>query len=110
MAAGGFLPVADARPPVTLLDDLSGHEFEDAVAALFRAHGYENVAVADRVADEGRDVTMRDDDVAYVVECKHTATVSRPVVQKTHSAVATYDHDGPRRGMVATSGRVAALP
>jgi restriction endonuclease Mrr len=108
MAAGGFFPVADARLPVTLLDDLSGHEFEDAVAALFRAHGYEDVAVADRVADEGRDVTMRDGDVAYVVECKHTATVSRPVVQKTHSAAATYDHDGPRRGMVATSGRFTA--
>ena len=93
---------------MTLLDDLSGHEFEDAVAALFRAHGYEDVAVADRVADEGRDVTMRDGDVAHVVECKHTATVSRPVVQKTHSAAATYDHDGPRRGMVVTSGRFTA--
>jgi len=93
---------------VTLLDELSGHEFEDAVAALFRAHGYEDVAVADRVADEGRDVTMRDGDVAHVVECKHTETVSRPVVQKTHSAAATYDHDGPRRGMVVTSGRFTA--
>ncbi len=90
---------------MTLLDELSGFEFEEAVASLFRAHGYEDVAVADRIADEGRDVTMRDGDVAYVVECKHTDVVSRPVVQKTHSAVATYDHDGPTRGMVVTSGR-----
>lgn len=32
-----------------------------------------------------------------VVECKHSDVVSRPVVQKLHSAVATYDFDGPKR-------------
>lgn len=90
---------------MTLLDDLSGYEFEDAVASLFRAVGYEDVRVATRVADEGRDITMYDGDTAYVIECKHTDTVSRPVVQKLHSAIATYDHDGPKRGMVVTSGR-----
>jgi restriction endonuclease Mrr len=90
---------------VTLLDDLSGFEFEDAVASLFRAHGYEDVQTAVRIADEGRDVTMRDGETAVVVECKHTDTVSRPVVQKLHSAVATYEYDGPKRGMVVTSGR-----
>jgi restriction endonuclease Mrr len=92
-------------PVVTLLDELSGYEFEDAVASLFRAHGYDDVQVATRVADEGRDITMYDGDTAYVVECKHTGAVSRPVVQKLHSAVATFDHDGPKRGMVVTSGR-----
>jgi restriction endonuclease Mrr len=89
----------------TVLDDLSGYEFEDAVASLFRELGYDDVTVASRVADEGRDVTMDDGETAYVVECKHTGTVSRPVVQKLHSAVATYDHPGPKRGMVVTSGR-----
>ncbi|CAI48209.1 homolog to restriction system mrr [Natronomonas pharaonis DSM 2160] len=89
----------------TLLDDLSGYEFEDAVASLFRALDYEDVSVATRVADEGRDITMYDGETAYVVECKHTDTVSRPVVQKLHSAVATYSHDGPKHGMVVTSGR-----
>ena len=88
-----------------LLDELSGYEFEDATASLFRALGYGDVAVATRVADEGRDITMTDGETAYVVECKHTDTVSRPVVQKLHSAVATYDHPGPKRGMVVTSGR-----
>jgi restriction endonuclease Mrr len=92
-------------PVVTLLDDLSGFEFEDAVVSLFRAHGYGNVQAGTRVADEGRDITMYDGDTAYVVECKHTDTVSRPVVQKLHSAIATFDHDGPKRGMVVTSGR-----
>ncbi len=89
----------------TLLDSLSGYAFEDTVASLFRAHGYEDVAVATRVADEGRDITMSEGGTAYVVECKHTDTVSRPVVQKLHSAVATYDHAGEKRGMVVTSGR-----
>jgi len=39
------------------------------------------------------------------VECKHTGTVGRPVVQKLHSAIATFDFDGPKRGMVVTTGR-----
>jgi len=32
-------------------------------------------------------------------------TVGRPVVQKLHSAIATFDFDGPKRGMVVTTGR-----
>jgi restriction endonuclease Mrr len=42
---------------------------------------------------------------AIVVECKHTGTVGRPVVQKLHSAIATFEFDGPKRGMVVTTGR-----
>jgi len=94
---------------MTVLDDLSGFEFEDVMADVFRNLGYENVRMADRVADLGRDITMEEqvggERRAVVVECKHTDTVGRPVVQKLHSAVATYDYDGPKRGIVATTGR-----
>ena len=94
----------------TLLDDLSGFEFEELMVDVFRHQGYRDVRQAVRTADEGRDVTMVDDrgsgePVGVVVECKHTATVGRPVVQKLHSAVTTHDYDGPVRGMVATTGR-----
>ena len=94
----------------TLLDELSGFEFEELMVAVFRHQGYADVRQAVRTADEGRDVTMVDDSgpgepVGVVVECKHTDTVGRPVVQKLHSAVGTYDYDGPVRGMVATTGR-----
>jgi restriction endonuclease Mrr len=93
----------------TVLDELSGFEFEDVMEDVFRNLGYENVRQAERVADEGRDILMAEqvDGMrrAVVVECKHTGTVGRPVVQKLHSAVATFDHDGPKRGMVATTGR-----
>jgi len=97
----------------TLLDDLTGLEFEEVMVAVFRHQGYRDVRQAVRTADEGRDVTMIDDSgpgepVGVVVECKHTATVGRPVVQKLHSAVKTYDYDGPCRGMVATTGRFTA--
>ncbi|MEY7848835.1 restriction endonuclease [Natrarchaeobius sp. A-rgal3] len=94
---------------MALLDELSGYEFEDLMVDVFRHLGYENVRQSARTADEGRDVLMEEvvDDRrrAVVVECKHTDAVGRPVVQKLHSAVATYDYDGPRRGMVATTGR-----
>ena len=94
----------------TVLDELSGFEFEEVMVDVFRHQGYRDVRQAVRTADEGRDVTMVDDSgpgepVGVVVECKHTTTVGRPVVQKLHSAAKTYDYDGPRRGMVATTGR-----
>ncbi|GGM66349.1 restriction endonuclease Mrr [Halarchaeum rubridurum] len=92
-----------------VLDELSGFEFEDVMEDVFRNLGYENVHQAARTADEGRDVLMEEvvdgERRGIVVECKHTDSVGRPVVQKLHSAVATYDFDGPTRGIVATTGR-----
>ncbi|ELZ48854.1 Mrr restriction system protein-like protein [Halorubrum coriense DSM 10284] len=92
-----------------VLDDLSGFEFEDVMEDVFRNLGYENVRQAERTADEGRDILMEEvvDGTrrGVVVECKHTGTVGRPVVQKLHSAIATFEFDGPKRGMVATTGR-----
>ncbi len=98
----------DARE-MTVLDELSGFEFEDVMQDVFRNLGYENVRQAPRVADEGRDIIMEEQVDSkkrmVVVECKHTDTVGRPVVQKLHSAAMTVDYDGPTRGMVATTGR-----
>jgi restriction endonuclease Mrr len=92
-----------------VLDDLSGFEFEDLMEDVFRNLGYENVRQASRTADEGRDVLMEEvvDGTrrAVIVECKHTDTVGRPVVQKLHSATATFDFDGPKRGIAVTTGR-----
>ena len=80
-------------------------EIED----VFRNLGYENVRQAARTADEGRDVltegVVNGTRRAIVVECKHTEAVGRPVVQKLHSAISTFDFDGPKRGMVVTTGR-----
>ena len=94
---------------MSVLDDLSGFEFEDVMEDVFRNLGYENVRQAERTADEGRDILMEEvvDGTRHgvVVECKHTGTVGRPVVQKLHSAIATFEFDGPKRGMVATTGR-----
>jgi len=94
---------------MAVLDDLSGFEFEDVMEDVFRNLGYENVRQAEKTADEGRDVIMEEvvDGTrrAIIVECKHTGTVGRPVVQKLHSAIATFDFDGPKRGMVVTTGR-----
>ncbi|WP_277554084.1 restriction endonuclease [Halobaculum limi] len=94
---------------MAVLDDLSGFEFEDLIEDVFRNLGYENVHQASKTADEGRDVLMEEvvDGTrrGVVVECKHTDSVGRPVVQKLHSAVATYDFAGSKRGIVITTGR-----
>ncbi|WP_423746644.1 restriction endonuclease [Haladaptatus sp. SPP-AMP-3] len=94
---------------MAVLDDLSGFEFEDVMEDVFRNLGYENVRQAVKTADEGRDILMEEvvDGTrrGIVVECKHTGTVGRPVIQKLHSAIATFEYDGPKRGMVVTTGR-----
>ncbi|MEZ3145615.1 restriction endonuclease [Halobaculum sp. MBLA0143] len=94
---------------MAVLDDLSGFEFEDLMEDVLRNLGYENVRQASKTADEGRDVLMEEvvDGTrrGVVVECKHTGTVGRPVVQKLHSAVATAEFADPKRGIVVTTGR-----
>jgi restriction endonuclease Mrr len=91
---------------MTLLDDLSGYEFEEKMVRVFEKVGYRNVRQLPRAGDKGRDIVMEESDgTAVVVECKHTATVGRPVVQKLHSAASTYDHDDEKKGMVVTTGR-----
>lgn len=93
----------------SVLDNLNGYQFEELMVDVFRKLGYENPRVHKQGADEGRDIVMEEvvDERrrGVVVECKHQATVSRPVVQKLHSAVSTYAYDGPKRGIVVTTGR-----
>lgn len=92
---------------MAVLDNLSGFEFEDLIEDVFRNLSHENVHQAARTADGGRDVLMENvvdrTRRTFVVKCKHTRTVGRPVVQELHSAVTMFDFDGPRRGMVVTT-------
>ena len=94
---------------MAVLDDLSGFEFEDVMEDVFRNLGFENVRQGKKTADKGRDILMEEviDGTrrGVVVECKHTGAVGRPVIQKLHSAIATFNFDGPKRGMVVTTGR-----
>ncbi|MFC4358945.1 restriction endonuclease [Halobium salinum] len=93
---------------MTILDDLSGFEFEDVMEDVFRKLGYQNVRQSEKTGDEGRDILMEERvdgrQRGIVVECKHQDRVGRPVVQKLHSAITTYDFDGPKRGMIVTTG------
>lgn len=95
---------------MTLLDDLSGLEFETKMTTAFEKYdGYHNVRQTPKTGDEGRDILMRETinghERAVVVECKHKDQVGRPTVQKLHSAILSYEYSGPIRGMLVTSGR-----
>jgi restriction endonuclease Mrr len=98
---------------MTLLDDLSGLEFETTMTTVFEKYNdYHNVRQTPKTGDEGRDILMRETvnghERAVVVECKHKDQVGRPVVQKLHSAILSHDYSGPARGMLVTSGRFSA--
>lgn len=97
---------------MTILDDLSGLQFEALMVDVFRNYGYENVQQTPKTGDEGRDILMSESINGYrhdiVVECKHMDQVGREIVQKLHSAVITYENTGPTRGMVVTTGTFTA--
>ena len=93
----GHQPEASAPKSVRLptrLFPLTWWEFEDYVARLFDALGYQNVRVTPRVADGGKDVVMEWADPLgghrmLYVECKHwkLRTVGPKEVKALHSAV-----------------------
>ena len=95
---------------MVILDEVTGHEFEEVMQTVFRKLGYEDVRVSAKTGDEGRDIIMKevfDDDstTTVIVECKHTSSVGRPVIQKLHSAVQTYDSVSRKKGIVVTTGQ-----
>lgn len=96
---------------MTILDDLSGLEFESRMVDVLRNYGYDNVHQTPKTGDKGRDIVMTESVNGHreeiVVECKHVDQVPRDVVQKLHSSLLTYPADVPTehvQGMVVTSG------
>jgi hypothetical protein len=45
---------------MAVLDDLSRFEFEDLMEGVFRNLGYEDICQAEKIVDEGRNVTMEE--------------------------------------------------
>jgi restriction endonuclease Mrr len=93
-----------------VLDNLSGFEFEELMVDVFRHLDYKNVRQSSKTGDVGRDIIMEEpldngESRTVIVECKNTASVGRPVVQKLHSAVSTFSSNPDDKGMVVTTGR-----
>lgn len=87
------------------LDAIDGHEFEDAMAEVFRRMGY-HTERGKLSNDHGRDIILRRAEQLVVVECKHQrSSVGRPVVQKLHSATITYPNA--TDGFILTTGYFA---
>ncbi|MFQ5870768.1 MAG: restriction endonuclease [Candidatus Geothermarchaeales archaeon] len=82
---------------------MSGFEFQKFVGDMFHRLGYRVEGIS-YFADSGRDLILEKNAEKMVVECKHhpKSTVSRPVVQKLHSAVLT--EGVARKGLVITTG------
>lgn len=95
----------------TILDNLDGFQFEEFVARIFRKKGFRNVEVCPYTNDGGKDIIMEEvtpdgEIIKAIVECKHHKSgIGRPIVQKLHSAVITYDYTGRKKGYIVTSSR-----
>lgn len=65
--------------------------FEDIVAQMYRALGYE-AKLTSMSSDEGRDIILKRDGKKYLVECKRyqlDKLIGRPALQKFYAAIAT---------------------
>ncbi|MDD4749683.1 MAG: restriction endonuclease [Methanosarcinaceae archaeon] len=95
----------------TILDNLNGFQFEELVANIFRKKGFRNVEVCPYTNDGGKDIIMEEilpsgEIIKTIVECKHHKNnIGRPVVQKLHSAVYTYNYTGRKKGYIVASSR-----
>ena len=91
-----------------LLRNISPREFEEVVAELFRAKGYE-VDLTKRTRDGGKDIIAVHTDSfgirsKYFIECKHFAETNKigvEVVRALHGVKNT--KDGPNKTIVATT-------
>lgn len=91
-----------------LLRDLSPREFEEVVAEVFRAKGFE-VDLTKRTRDGGKDIIAVHTDglgikSKYFIECKHYAESNKvgvDVVRALHGVMNT--KDGPNKTILATT-------
>lgn len=71
---------------------MDGFQFEEYVASLMVASGYENVKVTQKSGDFGADIVAEKQDVKYVVQCKYyTSQVGIESVQQIYAAKIHYD-------------------
>lgn len=84
------------------LSVMDPYDFEHHVADVFRTQGYA-AQVTPKSKDGGKDIILRKGKVVRLVECKryNTTKVTRPHIQKFHSAIIDTRADG---GYFVTNG------
>jgi restriction system protein len=93
------------RRGLSAADDMTGEEFEDWLAALFRSAGW-HVRHTRVTGDFGADLILRRDDAEFVVQAKRQA---RPVgVAAVQQVAAARLHYGVERAMVVTNATFTA--
>ena len=67
--------------PMLLVDNMSGHEFEEWCALLLQKNGFADVSVTPGSGDQGVDVLASKDGVYYAIQCKcyHSDLGNTPV-------------------------------
>jgi restriction system protein len=88
------------------IDRLDGYDFEELVHQIFSRHGFK-CQLMPKSRDGGIDVIAANNEQEILIECKHwKGNAGRPIVQKLHSAVMTYNVNGNRekKGIVVCTG------
>lgn len=88
------------------LQNLTGFEFEDFCASLFRSMGYKDVEKTPSVNDEGRDLILTTDDGETIfVEAKRyeNIKIGREICQKLTGSLIGF---GVKRGIIITTSEI----
>lgn len=74
--------VLDLNKKVSALYELDPREFEEYIAELFKALGYENINLTPASNDKGIDILMEKNGKRYAVQCKkYKGVVGSPAIQ-----------------------------
>lgn len=77
-----------------IVDQMKGPEFEEFVASVLKAIGYEKVKVSGTAGDQGVDVLARKDGETYAIQCKRYGNkLDNTPVQEIYAGAQHYNSD-----------------
>jgi len=76
---------------ISVVDGLSGLEFEEFCSALLKSNGFSNVSVTKASGDYGGDILAEKDRIRYIIQCKrYESSIGLQAVQEVIAGRSIY--------------------
>lgn len=86
-----YAPKFESPNPMSLVDCMEGHDFEQWCASLLVKNGFINVEVTPSSGDQGVDVLAEKDGIRYAIQCKcYSSDLGNTPVQEVHTGKELY--------------------